>query len=243
MTFLEKLKNKIQDNFSNGGVSIAFFGDSVTQGCFELYRKNDGTIETFFDPEGAYHRALSKIFTMLCPNVPVNIINAGISGDNTTHACERLERDVLRYSPDLAIVCFGLNDACNGKAKLLQYQENLRTILKALKEREIEVIFLTPNMMNTEVSCHLKNDQEREIAEQTMRIQNDGIMDLYMDGARSVCRELKIPVCDCYQKWKRLAAYGIDTTELLANKINHPTRNMNWLFAISLAEAIFGLIE
>lgn len=29
---------------------------------------------------------------------------------------------------------------------------------------------------------------------------------------------------------------GIDTTELLANKIDHPTREMNWLFAIMLVD-------
>ena len=241
MKFIEKLQNKMRDNFSGEGLSIAFFGDSVTQGCFEIYRKNDGAIETVFDPMHAYHKHLSKIFSVLFPSVPVNIINAGISGDHTAHACERLERDVLRHEPDLVVVCFGLNDACNGEDKLADYQKNLHTILKTILERGLEVIFLTPNKMNTGLSCHLKNDQEREIAEQTMRIQKDGVMDLYMEGARQVCAELRVPVCDCYRKWKRLSQCGIDTTELLANKINHPSRDMNWLFAFSLAEAIFGL--
>ena len=31
---------------------------------------------------------------------------------------------------------------------------------------------------------------------------------------------------------------GVDVTELLANKINHPTREMNWLFAVSLVDTM-----
>ena len=32
------------------------------------------------------------------------------------------------------------------------------------------------------------------------------------------------------------AKLGVDTTELLSNKINHPTHMMNWIFAYSLVE-------
>ena len=36
-----------------------------------------------------------------------------------------------------------------------------------------------------------------------------------------------------------MAARGIDTTVLLANRINHPTQEMHQLFADSLYELIF----
>ena len=48
-----------------------------------------------------------------------------------------------------------------------------------------------------------------------------------------------ITVCDVYSKWKKLAE-TTDTTLLLANRINHPTREMHDLFADSLFETIFG---
>ena len=38
---------------------------------------------------------------------------------------------------------------------------------------------------------------------------------------------------------KKLEQNGVDTTILLANRINHPTREMNWLFAVSLLETMF----
>ena len=48
------------------------------------------------------------------------------------------------------------------------------------------------------------------------------------------------PVCDCYAQWKQLKAAGVNTTELLSNKLNHPTREMNWLFAVSLLRSILS---
>ena len=49
-----------------------------------------------------------------------------------------------------------------------------------------------------------------------------------------------IPVCDCYAEWKRMAAEGQDTTAMLCNHINHPTREMHKLFADMLFETVFG---
>ena len=59
-----------------------------------------------------------------------------------------------------------------------------------------------------------------------------------MDAAREVAKKYNVPVCDCYAKWKTMHAAGVNVTELLANKINHPTREMNWLFAVSLMETM-----
>ena len=45
-------------------------------------------------------------------------------------------------------------------------------------------------------------------------------------------------MCDCYAKWKLLSQNGVDTTALLANGINHPSREMAWMFAYSLLETM-----
>ncbi|MBQ8525468.1 MAG: hypothetical protein IJ460_01945 [Clostridia bacterium] len=45
-------------------------------------------------------------------------------------------------------------------------------------------------------------------------------------------------MCDCYAKWKKLSETE-DTTMLLVNRINHPTREMHELFAQSLFELLF----
>lgn len=47
---------------------------------------------------------------------------------------------------------------------------------------------------------------------------------------------------DCYKKWKKLSETQ-DITYLLANRINHPTKEMHELFAQSLFEMIFDDID
>lgn len=239
MKILEKLAAKNAALWEHPTVSIAFFGDSVTQGCFEIFRKDDGVIETVFRQHENYAHALSKILAMLYPIAPVQIINAGMSGDNAPHAYKRIERDILRFSPDLTVVCFGLNDCMVGMDYLPQYVEALEKIFTKLKEAGSEVIFMTPNMMNTEVSCHLTEDWIREYAEKTAATQNAGTLDAFVDAAKALCEKMNVPVCDCYAIWKKFSQNGVCVADLLANKTNHPTPQMHWLFATELARTIF----
>ena len=241
MKIVGKIVEKQNANSLKPGVTVAFLGDSVTQGCFEIYKKTPTSIETVFDKQSAYHKYFADIFSALCPSVPVNIINAGISGGTAPHAYERLERDVLSHNPDLVVVCFGLNDSSFGLEKLGDYTEALKNIFEKILAFGSELIFMTPNMKCTKVSCHVTDDMCVEIAENQARGQLEGVMDTYIESALEICKEMNVPVCDCYRKWKRLYECGIDVTELMANKINHPTRDMNWLFAFSLVETIFEL--
>lgn len=238
MEIMNKIREKAADNHGKGGVTIAFLGDSVTQGCFEVTEKRSEGLNVVFDKESTYHGYLDRIFSMLFPNVPINIINAGISGGSAPHGLERLERDVLRFQPDLTVVCFGLNDCGGGEEGLPKYCDALEEIFRKLKEAGSEVIFMTPNMMNTYVSEDTTSKLLSQIAESTAKRQNEGVFDIYIDAAVAVCEKHGVKVCDCYSKWKRLAANGVDTTSLLSNRINHPTREMNWLFAVSLLDTI-----
>ena len=55
-----------------------------------------------------------------------------------------------------------------------------------------------------------------------------------------IAAEYKIPVCDVYAKWKKMESYGTDTTLLLGQGLNHPTREMHHLFAYSILETMFS---
>lgn len=239
MRIIEKMAKKTADHMNNEGVLIAFLGDSVTQGCFEIYKKENNQIETVFEQRHSYERTVTDILAMLFPMVPVNTLNAGISGDWSTRGVERVERDVLRHEPDLTVVCYGLNE-CRGKPESVEiYTEALRKIFNKVRTSGSELIFMTPNMMNTYVSPHLTDPDFIKIAEVTAKNQNNGIFEAHIDAARSLCREMNIPVCDCYAIWKRFSESGVNTTDLLANKINHPTREMNRLFAYELVRTMF----
>ena len=239
MRIIGKMAKKTADHMNNEGVLIAFLGDSVTQGCFEIYKKENNQIETVFDQRHSYERTVTDILATLFPMVPVNTLNAGISGDQATRGVERVERDVLRHEPDLTVVCYGLNE-CRGKPESVEiYTEALKKIFNKVKASGSELIFMTPNMMNTRVSPHLTDSDFIKLAEGTAKNQNRGIFEAHIEAARKLCRDMNIPVCDCYAIWKKLAESGVNTTDLLANKINHPTREMNRLFAYELVRTMF----
>jgi hypothetical protein len=55
--------------------------------------------------------------------------------------------------------------------------------------------------------------------------------------AVALARGMGITVCDCYSRWREMSRTR-DITELLANYINHPTREMHELFAQTLFDLI-----
>ena len=106
---------------SNHAVVIAF-GDSLTAG-------------------GVWLDTLNSRYGL-------DIINAGIGGNNTNDARARFERDVLAKNPDVVIICFGMNDSALDMVKHIEkniFKENLRYFITALKGRGARVILATPN--------------------------------------------------------------------------------------------------
>ena len=240
MRIIEKIAEKAKNNRDFSTVTIAFLGDSVTQGCFEIYRKGEG-IETVYDQSSSYERGVSDVLSTLYPSCPINVINAGISGDNTSGGLARLSRDVISHRPDLCVVCFGLNDCSVNEGSVEKYVGNLRKIFEELKASDIEIIFMTPNMMNTSVSPHITDEGFKVLAERIAKMQNEGVFDAHIDGARALCGEMNVALCDCYAIWKRLAECGANTTELLSNKINHPTREMNKMFSYEIVKTMLEI--
>ena len=241
MNILKKLAEKQQNLYADAAVTIVAFGDSVTQGCFECYTDREDGIHTEFDTKECYSRKFVQILQTLYPRAQINLINSGISGDSTKKALERIDYAVLRYHPDLVICSFGLNDVTKGYPELDGYGARLDEIFKKIKATGAECIFMTPNMINSNTDRHVKNSEAYiNLAERLAKLQNEGVMDAYMAKAKEVATENGVVVCDCYAKWKRLYECGADITELLSNKINHPTREMNKLFAVSLLETMMG---
>lgn len=236
MKIIEKIAKRSQDA-DNPRPTIAFLGDSVTEGCFELIPRNDEGFNNVFDGESAYHKKVADILNVLFPNVLLNIINAGIAGTGAPYGLSRLERDVISKNPDLTVVCFGLNDCGKEDEGLSEYIDSLREIFRRLKAAGSEVIFMTPCMLAARVSETI-HPSFIELAGKLADRQNRGVLDRYMDAAKALCAEEGVPVCDTYAKWKRMAELGVDTTELLSNKLNHPTREMHNLFAYSLVETM-----
>ena len=73
------------------------------------------------------------------------IINAGVGGDNTRNALNRLQTDVLNYSPDLVTVLLGTADASKNKGiALKEYQQNLILIVEQITPQKTLLISSPP---------------------------------------------------------------------------------------------------
>ena len=239
MKIVEKL-NKKKDIYNASPVTIAFLGDSVTQGCFECYLTSENSLDTVFEYKSAYSTRLREILNILYPNVQVNIINSGISGDNAKNGLARMKRDIFPYTPDLVIVSFGLNDAVvGGEEGANLYAETIEMIFKELKERKIEGIFLTQNFMCTDTSPHLKETLFKNLAVSFSNVQKQNILKKYFEKAQEKVEEQNGKVCDLYSTWEKMYKSGINVTELLSNKLNHPIREFHYYIAIKLIEKMF----
>lgn len=239
MKIIEKIRSK-KDIYA-GAVTIALLGDSVTHGCFECFEPRPDSIETVFDIKCGYATRLREILNILYPQVQINLINGGISGDNAVNGARRLARDILPHHPDLTVVAFALNDCSGLDAGLDAYADALAKIFDDLTAAGSEIIFLTPNEMCNKVSCHITEPYLRSFAEGCVERQNGGMLKKYVERAKEVCAARQIPVCDLYSVWETMEAGGVETTDLLSNYMNHPIRPFHYYMAIKLIETMFGV--
>lgn len=239
MDIAKKISSKNNDLLGQKPITIAFLGDSVTQGCFECYFDNDGKIQTVFDYANSYPVKVREVLNLLYPSAQINIINSGVSGDSAPSGVARFDRDIAPYKPDLVVLSFGLNDACAGKDYVENYTNALKTLFEKTKDLGAECIFIFQNMMNTKVSPHLRDEREKDLAKYFAEIQNAGVVEFYCEKARETAQECGVDFVDIYSVWKKMYENGVDTTELLSNKYNHPIRQFNLYTAIKIVEKIF----
>lgn len=237
MKIIDKIIRKQTARQFADPITIVCLGDSVTEGCFECYINEEGCIATVFERNNSYSVRLQEMLSHLYPKVQFNVINSGFSGGCSDNGLNNLDRDVLRYSPDLVVVSYGLNDS--GRT-LDEYNNTLSTIFKRITDSGAEIIFLTQNYMCTKVSPHLKEESLKKLAEELCKRQNYGILEQYFNKAKEICKDYDVEVCDLYPVWKAMAQSGINTTELLSNKLNHPIREYHYYIAIKLIEKIIG---
>ncbi|MDJ0588638.1 MAG: GDSL-type esterase/lipase family protein [Pleurocapsa sp. MO_226.B13] len=85
------------------------------------------------------------------------IINSGVGGDNTRGALNRLQTDVLDYSPDLVTVLLGTADASENKGiKIEEYEQNLTAIADQITPQKT-LLISSPPIDQSLLSARKKN--------------------------------------------------------------------------------------
>ncbi len=239
MRVTEKMAARCRDLRSCRPAVIACLGDSVTHGCFELIDLPDGRFDTTYRPHEGYEAQLQRRLNTLFPAAAPCVMDAGISGDSAAGGLERLERDVLSLNPDLVVVNFGLNDACQSALTEEDFAASMREIFRRVLASGAECMLLTPNYMCTYVQPFIVREDLREMAATCVRLQTEGRLTRFVEAARAAARELRMPIADAYARWQAYERAGVDTTSLLANGINHPCREMHALFVETILEKLF----
>ena len=114
-------------------VTIVALGDSITQVNHWTY----GALNWV----GLLPMGLYDVFPKGC-----TVINSGNGGDSMAMGLKRLDRDVLRFSPDIVIVSFGMNDC--GSTTPEKFHDDLREGIARIRAHgPASIILRTPNPM------------------------------------------------------------------------------------------------
>ncbi len=201
---------------------IVALGDSVTAGHFEFnfpdadsfFKKieNEGVkaddVLEMIDARKSYVDVFRSLLIDKYQQTSVSIINSGIAGDTVTGMLKRLQRDVIRYAPDLVLIHASLNwGEEHGDDN--KYRRTLLEIVQKIKlNLDTEIVLITPNFSLNETNpvSSLSNRVKamREIAEQ-----------------EETC------IVDIYTIWENYSAEGNDILPLLANGLNHPSEQVH----------------
>lgn len=193
------------------------------------------TIVTFGDSTTAPRGPLvvySKILAKELPQLgfPVNVINSGIGGNRTDQAKARLKKDVLDHQPNVVVIQFGINDASvdvwrtppatKSRISRDQYEANLRDLIKTLREKNIQVILMTPNSMRWVEKIKKLYGKPPYDPEDP-----DGFnvfLKSYAETVRKIAREEKLPLVDVYTAFENYAKQkGHSAHDLLLDGV-HP---------------------
>jgi lysophospholipase L1-like esterase len=130
------------------GQTIVFIGDSIT---------DMGRSEPAYSPFGCgYVHFVGNLLLAKYPQLNLNIINTGISGNTVRDLNTRWEKDCLEHKPDILSVLIGINDLCrqHGEPEKLpmavypdEYGSTYRQLLSRVKQKcNSKLVLIEPFM-------------------------------------------------------------------------------------------------
>ncbi len=174
------------------------------------------------------------------------MINAGVGGNTTEHAKARFQKDVLRRTPDVVVIQFGINDAAvdvwknppatQSRVSLEQYEANLRYFVKSLQVKGSRVILMTPNPMRW--TPKLKQFYGRPPYQPDAVDGFNVRLRLYVEVVRKIAKRESLPLIDVYQLFEKAGKEeGQSVRDLLLDGM-HPNDQGHLLIAEELAHQL-----
>ena len=128
---------------------ILFQGDSITDAGRD--RRN------YHNMGNGYPKYASALIAEAFPDVDIEFINFGISGNRTCQLFDRLYKDGIEFQPDIISILIGVNDIWHrGGADRIettdeQIECNYRAILNRLRaQTNAKIMLLSPYLLDTD---------------------------------------------------------------------------------------------
>ena len=137
-----------------------------------------------------------------------SVHNAGVPSNTTKNARSRFARDVLAHKPRVVVIQFGINDAAvdvwkdppatASRVPLTEYEQNLRWMITALRERQAKPVLMTTNP--TRWTSKLRDLYGRPPYRPD---EPDGfdapVLARYNEAVRKLAAELAVPLVDVHE--------------------------------------------
>lgn len=156
---------------------VVFLGDSIT--AQRLYTKY---VEDYY-------------FTATHPGMKVTFVNAGVGGDRSSAALNRVQKDVIEQKPTVVTICFGMNDAAYRRTVdmkgLETFKDGLSKLISTIRSQtNARVVLLTTTCVDDKGHDGLKGYNitlTRFVAETKKVAAKEGVpvIDMYHPPARS----------------------------------------------------------
>ncbi|MDE6075104.1 MAG: hypothetical protein K2G26_01565, partial [Clostridia bacterium] len=116
-----------------------------------------------------YVKVLADKLRPIYPDMDIELINKGVSGNEVCDLLARVQRDVIDLKPDAVVMMIGINNTIHqfkyGKElNFKQFEHDLVALIGALKEAGIVVIFLEPFLLPAPDKKRMRPVFEKELA-------------------------------------------------------------------------------
>lgn len=203
------------------GDRVLFIGDSIT----------DSGRRDAAPPLGNGYVALFKdLVDVTKPELKLDVVNKGISGNTVLDLRARWEDDVLALRPKAVSVLIGINDVhryLGGEERLSpqRYYETYRELLELTTRRlDARILLMAPFYVAKPL-----DEARRKVLD---------VLTRYVEAVEKLSREYSTLYIDLHAKFQRLLEH-IDPAELAPDAI-HPTRKGHMLIAYEAYKALIG---
>ena len=137
-------------------MKILFQGDSITDAGRD--KRN------YHHLGNGYPKFAAEFISAAHPELDIEFINFGISGNRTCQLFDRLYSDAIAFQPDVISILIGINDVWHRHGHNIlttdaQIALNYRCILERLKkETNAKIVILSPYVLDAEDKDYLRED-------------------------------------------------------------------------------------